>query len=343
MKEHKKPTMRDVAALSGVTQATVSNVVNRSAYVSSETESKVLSAIDQLGFIPNAMARGLKMKQTRTIGIVIPDVESGFYSALVNQLATLLRREDYMVFLCNTLYDTSIEHNLISSLIKFNVDGIIVCYNLMEKRCYKDINRYKIPLVTVDFRLDGEFEQIPSVETDNVLGCNLLMQHLKSLNVKRICLVSEPTWYSTLEYRLDSFVNVIKAYGLIINADDIYVAKQFYNKTNMGYDISNDILKRDLPDVICATTDNLAIGILRRMLENGVNIPKDVLLTGFDDISQCVFVTPNLTTVSQPIENIAKSCVQLMFDLINTRQPDEPNITLEPELIIRGSTKRIHF
>ena len=283
------------------------------------------------------------MKQTRTIGIVIPDVESGYYSALVSRIDTLLRDEGYMVFLCNTFYDRTTERELIKALIEFNVDGIVVCYDLLDKNCYKDIERYRVPLVVIDFKMTGEYEEVPSVRTDNVLGSRFLIEHLRNLNVRKICVVSEPTWCITLEHRLNCFVDAIKEFGFSLEEDDIYVASHFYNKTNMGYDISHNILNHNLPDVICATTDNLAIGIMRRMNENGVNIPKDVLLTGFDDISQCLFVTPNLTTISQPIEIIASSSVGLLLDSISDKQPDERHIMLEPSLVVRGSTMKVYL
>ena len=330
--------MNDVAKLSGVTQATVSNVINRTANVSAETEANVLSAIDELGFIPNAMARGLKMKRTNTVGIVIPDVESGYYSVLVNQLSKLFRDKGYMVFLCNTFYDGETERELVKALIEFNVEGIVVCYGMFNQSAYADIKRYRVPLVMVDVRLDGECADIPSVETDNVLGCRLLMEYLCSINSKKLCVVSEPNTCRTLKIRMDSYISTIKEFGLRLDEEDIHIANHFYNKTNMGYDISYNILNKPLPDVICATTDNLAIGIMRRLIENGLSIPKDVALTGFDDISQCLFVTPNLTTISQPVEEITNHSARILLALMQKQRIDERHIVLKPKLVIRGSS-----
>ena len=338
MHQFSKPTMNDVARLAGVTQATVSHVINGTVNVSPETEKKVLAAIEKLGYLPNATARGLKMNRTNTVGIVVPEIESGYYSMLVNQLSKGLRDSGYMYFLCNTFYDKEVERQTVQALIELNVAGIVCCYGFFNTTLYKDIRRFRVPLVMVDMHNDDSFAEIPTVETDNETAAEMMVQHVYETGARRVTVASEPLANHMLKVRLDSYVDAIHRYGLTLEQEDFFIADHFYNKTNMVYDISLNILRRPLTDAICAVTDSLAIGIMRRLVENGLRVPEDVILTGFDDISMCLFVTPNLTTIVQPIEEVTVHVVELLLDLIHDRKIQRKHVVVPPRLAVRGSS-----
>jgi len=339
MRKFVKATMNDVAREAGVTQATVSNVINGTANVSPELMAKVNNAINKLEYVPNALAKSLKENHTYIVGVIMPDIESGHYSVLANYLTDFFREKGYMVFLCNTNYDTSREREAIETLIQHNVAGIITTYVLLDSSIYKTIIKFKIPVVILDGRYQNENNDIPSVETDNVLGSELLISYLYDIGMRNICLASEPL-NRTIEIRLNSYLEAMKKRNMFISNERTYVADHFYNNIDMGYHIGAQILSGPLPDAVCATTDNVAIGILRKFYESNIRVPDDIIVAGFDNISLCQFINPSLTSVSQPREQLAEHGVDLLLKLINNEKITERHPLLKPSLIIRASSTR---
>ena len=339
MRKFVKATMNDVARQAGVTQATVSNVINGTANVSAELIARVNDAIDILDYVPNALAKSLKKNQTHIVGVIMPDIESGHYSVLVNYLTEKFRENGYMVFLCNTNYDTNREHEAIEALIQHNVAGIITTYVLLDSSLYTTITKFKIPIVILDGRCKIEKNDIPSVQTDNIVGSDLLINHLFEIGVRNICIASEPL-NRTIEVRLNGYLEAMKKRNIFTGSEKIYISDHFYSNNDMGYHIGTQIMASQLPDAVCATTDNVAIGILRKFYESNICVPDEIIVVGFDNISLCQFITPTLTSVSQPRKQLAEKGVNLLLKLINNEKIVDRHPLLKPTLIIRASSTR---
>ena len=333
--------MKDVAILAGVSQPTVSHVINGTAPISKEVTQRVLNIIEDIGYVPNAVARSLKLMKTDTIAFIIPDIDSGYYAQLAKGVEETAREHGFITFLCNTFYNDELESLYINSLIQHKIAGIIIGYGLVKNDIYKDIYKYNIPFVIIDANAKIGNHRIPSVEIDNVKGSHLAIEHFHKVGVKKICFASEPLFNDTLRSRFYGFKSAMEFYGYKITDDQVFIENEQYNKLEMGYSIGNKILKDKSIDAIFASSDNLAIGIMKEIQEHNVNIPDDIAIIGFDDIPLAELITPSLTSVSQPKYKMAQKGVKHLIECIEGKGEGLKRHMLNPSIIVRKSTKRI--
>lgn len=340
MEKNKKPTMKDVAKLAGVTQPTVSNVINGTQFVSAEVKRKVLDAIQQLNYVPNALAKGLKQSKTNTVGLLVPDIGSGFYSEIAKGVEQHLRASNYITFLCNTFYNPELEKVYLNAFVQQNVAGIVVAYPLIDKNIYADFINYRIPLVVIDDKVEDDHFTIPSVEINNTNGSLYAVEHLYRAGAKTICFASEPLFSRALVKRFEGFKSAMDQYGLKIDEQLIFIENNQYDKMKMGGRIGAQIMMLDGVDAVFASSDNVAFGIVKQFQEYGMRIPDDIIVVGYDDVPLCELISPTLTTVSQPKYEMAQKGSEMLVRLMNNEPLDSSEIVLEPSLIIRQSSLR---
>ena len=335
--------MKDVAKLVGVSQPTVSHVINGTAPISENVRRKVLAAIDELGYVPNAMAKGLKTRKSAIVGLIVPDVSLHYYSAVVKAVERAMRLQGYMVFLCNTFYNAEVESQYIETLIQHNVIGVLSCSDLLEKKSYKLLKRHRIPIVLIDSRTDTS-DDITRIGVDNLEIARIAVNHLYEVGARNICYVSEPLGAEVIGLRVNAFKQAINEKGLDCSEKNCFIApKQYdtYDKMQQGYNIGAKILVNPDIDAVFASSDEFAFGVLSRLKEYGVKIPDDVLLMGCDNDELSAMITPSLTSVVQPIKQMAKLGVKLLCDAIKEEEVPSEKIVLEPSILIRESTVKI--
>ena len=337
---HINSTMKDVAKLAGVSQPTVSYVINGTAPVSEEVTKRVLKAIEELHYVPNMVAKSLKQKRTDIVAFLIPDIDSSYYSELAKGVEETLRESGYITFLCNTLYNIELEALYIKNLIQHKVEGIVIGYGLMKEELYQEIYKYNIPFVVLDDHTNIGREEIPSVETDNIKGSSLAVEHLHHVGAKNICFASEPLFNRTLKLRFEGFKLAMERLGHSISDDRVFIETMEYNKFDMGYSIGAKIFINKEIDAVFASSDNLAIGILKRFEELNVSVPEEVIIIGYDDIPLARLVTPTLTSVAQPKQPMGQKGVELLVKMIKGEKIIDKRIMLDPSLIIRKSTMK---
>jgi len=332
--------MKDVAKMAGVSQPTVSHVINNTAPISDSVREKVLLTIERLGYTPNAIAKSLKTKKTNVVGLIVPNVEIGYYAQIVKTVETSLRNEGMIIFLCDTFYDKSLEQKYIDTLIEHNVAGIIVAYSFVDEKISEKVISNNIPLVVIDDKIESNKVLIPSIEIDNLEGGKMAAQHLCNIGAKRICYVSEPLYNTALKSRFEGFKEGLKERGVPFDEDLCFIEKNQYDKIEMGYNLGANIVLDSTIDAVFASSDDLAFGIMRRLKEYNKNIPDDIALMGYDDVPMAKVISPELTTISQPKIEMAKKGVYILQKLINNIKlsEDEKEIILNPSLIIRKST-----
>lgn len=340
MKPLRQPTMKDVAKLANVSQASVSNVINNKGIVSVNIQNRVNLAIKELGYIPNAIARALKQKSTDTIGLIVPDIGSSFYAEIAKHVEKLLQTNDFMTYLCNTFYDPSLEKQFIENLRQHNVAGVIISYGLIDHSLYDVFIDANIPIIIIDERINNTKEPIASVEMDNLKGSALIVKHLYKLGAKKICFASEPLFDRTLLNRYQGFLNAMEKYGYKIEEDLIFIEKSQYDKLEMGYNIGAKIILEEDIDAVFASSDTLAIGIIQRFKEHNIQIPEDIKIVGYDNIPFAKLVTPSLTTIAQPIDSMSQKSTEILLNEINgvSIEKKDFHLVFEPSLIIRKST-----
>ncbi len=337
-----QPTMKDVAKRAGVSQPTVSHVINGTASISEGVVKRVNEAIEELGYVPNAMAKGLKTHKSQIIGILVPNVGISFYGEMVKAIETLLRKKGYIMFLCDTFYNSRLELDYIESLIQHNVLGVISGSDLLEDKSYALLKKHNIPLVTLDSRLDND--KGLNVHIDNEMLARMAVSHLYDVGARVISYCSEPMVVSVLENRYAYFKQAVQEFGLEFDEKRCFIAQNpydDYNKMKMGYNIAANILLHDNIDAVFASSDEFAFGIVSRLREHGVDIPQQMLIMGCDNDPFSKMICPPLTTIWQPISKMAEIGVSMLTKVFKGETIEEPSVCLEPNIIIRESTLKI--
>ncbi len=339
----RQPTMKDVANKVGVSQPTVSHVINGTAPISDNVKKKVMEAIEELGYVPNAMAKGLKTRKSSIVGLIVPDVSLHYYSSVVKAVERALRVQGYMVFLCNTFYSPELESQYIETLIQHNVIGVLSCSDLLEKKSDKLLEKHRIPLVLID---SGgiENDNVMRISVDNLAIARMAVDHLYEVGARNICYVSEPMGTDVIELRVQAFKQAMEEKGLECAERYCFVApKQYdnYDKMHMGYNIGANIVVNPEIDAVFASSDEFAFGVLSRLKEYGVKIPGDILLMGIDNDELSSMITPSLTSIVQPIKEMAKIGVRMLCEAIREEPIETRNIILEPSILIRESTVKM--
>ena len=337
----KLPTMNDVAREAGVSQATVSYVINGTASISPEVKGRVNDAIEKIGYTINLNAKSLKTQRTNIVGVLIPDIDNGFYSEMIREIEHYLRRNGYIMLLCNTSYDSEIEKEYIKTLFEHNVAGIIIGYGLIEQSIYSDKRYHNKSIIVIDDLIEKKEFQIPSMEIDNIKAGKIAASHLLNTGAKKICFASEPLSSRALKNRYVGFHEEVKKCNLTESEWCAIIEDRQYKKVEMGNNIGAKIILDGEIDAVFATSDILAYGIVQKLLNHGIKIPQNIIVMGFDDIPLARFMTPRLTTISQPIKDFARLAVGALVNSIENKQNIVHEI-LEPLLIIRDSTLH-HF
>ena len=336
-----KVTMNDIAKKAGVTQATVSHVINGTAKISDEVTNRVLRVADELNYVHKKPVRSSKIPRPKTIGLLIPDVENGFYAEISKGVEAVMRRRGFMTFQCNTFYKPNYEISYLKTLLQYGVSGVVIGYTLATRECYEILIENKLPTIILDDRPEGMEDFFPSVEINNVLGGKLAAEHIEKLGRKHICIASEPVISLALKQRIKGFCNALERGGCSIDRTHIYIEDNQYGKLDMGYNIgAKIIIERDV-DAIFATTDNVAFGIVKRLKEHRIKIPDDIMVIGYDNVSFAQLIEPSLTTVSQPVDRMAEKGADMLYNYITGQKSDIEHIVMDPSLIIRDSTMLI--
>jgi LacI family transcriptional regulator len=335
----KTPTMKDIARITGVTQATVSYAINDSEYISETVKKRVLDTADELGYIPNLVARNLKKRKTNTIGIVVPDVMNSYYNEMIKYNEKITRELDYFTFICNTMHDADIENWYIISLIQQKVAGVIICYGLTNRECYKKLYKHNIPFVAIDDEVSDEEIEAPCVLLNNIKGSFLVVQHFISLGIKKIAYCSEPLYNMALRDRYEGFKRAMREFGLPIKDEMVYIAKEDneYEKIELGYIATKEILAKGKPEGIFASNDQIAFGVIKRLNELKVKVPQDIAVIGYDNLPFSSVISPSLTTINQPIMTMCIQGTDTLFKVIKKEEEIKRKITLEPSIVIRQS------
>ncbi|MFO7819425.1 MAG: LacI family DNA-binding transcriptional regulator [Halanaerobacter sp.] len=328
-------TIKDVAAEAGVSKATVSRVINRTAYVSYETKGRVREAIEKLDYSPNANARHLRRSETKLIGLVIPDISNPFFGGIVKGVEDLARGNDYNVVLFNTSGILARERKCINILKDRRVDGMIYMSKTYDEQRGDLLDDCDFPVVVIS-REEGTVDY-PTVNIDNYQAAYDMTDYLIGADYQRIAFIGGPKDDTTAGLkRVQGYKEALDDYGL--GLDPALIVKGDFTLQS-GYEGIQKILSEaQIPDAVFAANDEMAVGAMRYIKEQGYNIPDDIAVAGFDDINLVDYVEPSLTTVFQPVYELGKKGIGLLLRLINGEELEDDSIILDYEIVIREST-----
>lgn len=333
-------TLKDIANKTGVSISTVSRVLhdNSQKYkISKETQAKVKDAAEKFGYRVNTLARGLRLKKTYEIGVIVPDISNPFFSALIKSLAGELRKKGYNFIVYDSDEDITIERSAVKSFLGKHVDGLIIASVGQDFSHIQKIHEAKTPFVIVDRCFDNL--DADSVSVDNEKGALLAVNHLIESGHTRIAFIQGLPGTYVNETRLKGYKSALTSAGIPID-NNLIVGDDFrslngYLETKLLLKLSNP------PSAIFTAGDLIAIGALEACRENKISIPQDLSLITFDDPVFASYLSPPLSAIEQPITKIAEMSVAMLYRRIKNPNEEKRKVLLEPKMNIRGSVARI--
>jgi len=331
------PTIKDVAKHVGVSTATVSHVINKTRFVSDEIKERVLQAIRDLNYQPNAIARSLVKRKTHTIGIIISDILNPFYTAIVRGIEDVTYKSGYSVMLCNTDENVEKEILYIQVLMEKRIDGLVLS-TAFQDGVHPLLSQLKgIPLVSIVRKMKGFNPD--AVFGDNVGGAYQAIEHFIHLGHRRIGIISGPLGLSSGAERLEGYKKALESHRIPIQEDWI---KTGDFKKESGYFLTKKLLEEKVPPTALLVVNNqMTIGALNALKELGIRVPEDLSLISFDDMEWCSFINPPLTTVEQSPYLMGKTAGEMLLQKINHKRSQPKKVVIPSHLIIRNSTARV--
>ncbi len=339
-------TIKDVAKRAGVSITTVSHVINKTRYVSDDLTESVYKAMHELNYRPNTLARSLRSGRTKTIGLVIPDISNLFFAEVSRKIEDKGFEYEYSVILCNTDDDPKKEKTYINVLLEKQVDGIIfISAGGTEENLMNPID-FGIPTIVADRDIQGATSDV--VLVDNLKGGYDAVKYLFSLNHRRIGCISGPSPVTPSAQRLEGYKKALSKVNIKI--DNLLIETGDFRFESGERAMRNLLKLSNPPTAVFACNDMMAMGAMRAVSDCGMNIPEDISLIGFDNIPLSKSVYPALTTIAQPIGEMADLIVEMLVTKISQKKnnrksdaeaDDYKRVVMETKLIERGSCKKL--
>ena len=335
MKESESLKIKQVAKMAGVSVATVSRVINQNGRFSAETEARVRKVIEESGYIPNIVAKGLRMSKTRVIGIVVPDILNAHFAGLVLELEKTLFAHSYSTVICNTNESADLEKRHVDTLVAHQVSGIIFISGSSSSPISKDI-----PAIYLDRRPIGYSEpsDLVLIESDNQTGGYLATRKLIDSGCTNIAAVYTENMDYNQTARYAGFQKAMQEAGLTVDKDKLITLDEV-SVTCAREKILSIFPDLDRIDGIMCMTDTIALGVMTALHELNVQIPDKISVTGFDDAPLSSFFQPPLTTVRQDVQEMARFAVQSILSMIDGQKPEKRHEIIPVKLVTRKSTK----
>jgi LacI family transcriptional regulator len=330
-----RTTIRDIARLAGVSVATVSRVINGRPDVAPDTRNAVLRVMQAENFATNRSARALSVGRTGLIGFTVPFVDENYFTGILSGAAEALYELEQRVVLCPTHHQHEREVTLLERLMNGTTDGAIILLPEESSEELRKLREYGFPFVVADPREPLD-EGIPAVSAAHSSGARSATEHLLRHGHRRIALLTGTRGWTATEERLEGYKIALAAAGAPFDPE-LVVDGDF--KTEVGYAVTRRLLELpDRPTAIFGSNDNMAVGAMRAALEQGLRVPADVSIVGFDDTELARNVFPRLTTVRQPLAELGRTAVSLLNRLIDGQRTEALRIELATRLIVRESS-----
>lgn len=325
-------TIKDVAKRACVSISTVSRVLNDKVPVEKKTKEKVYKAVSELKYRPNILAKGLKEGKTKSIGLIIPDINNSIFSIVTRGVEDEARRNGYIVILCDTDEDFKLEKNYIDKLRNGWVDGFVIATASINSDYILELKESSFPIVLA-IRNMGNL--IDSVVVDNYSAAYNATEYLINHGCKKISILNGRLELSLYNDRFNGYKDALVHHNFKIDKNLI-----FQDNKN-AYKIMDDLLNKNImPDGIFCATDIKAMEVMKAIKDYGFKIPQDISVIGFDNINISEYLDPPLTTVSQPLYEIGVRAANRLIKIINRKRKLKPIIdVMNTTLIIRKSTK----
>jgi len=326
--------MKDVARLAGVSTSTVSHVINKDRFVSEAITEKVLAAIQSLNYAPSALARSLKLNQTRTIGMLITASTNPFYSELVRGVERSCFERGYSLVLCNTEGDEQRMNRNLETLMQKRVDGLLLLCTETHQPSQAIMQRYpSVPTVMMDWApFDGDSDLI---QDNSLLGGDIATQYLIDKGYTRIACIAGPLDKTPARLRLEGYQAAMQRGGLPVPEGYIITSDFEFGGGLMA--MQKLLALPQPPQAVFVGNDAMAVGVYQALYHAGLSIPQDMAVVGYDDIELAGYMAPPLTTIHQPKDELGELAIDVLIHRIAQPGQKQQRVQLTPELVVRGS------
>ena len=326
--------MKDVARLAGVSTSTVSHVINNNRFVSDSVRDKVMAAVEQLNYAPSALARSLKLNQTRTIGMLVTASNNPFYAEVVRGVERSCYERGYSLILCNTEEDAARMNRSMETLLQKRVDGLLLMCTENHRPSQDALSRYpSLPIVMMDWApFDGDSDLI---QDNSLLGGDMATQYLIDRGHTRIACIAGPLDKTPSRLRLEGYHAAMARAGLDV-AEGYVITSDF--EFGGGFTAMQQLLAlTPRPQAVFVGNDAMAVGAYQALYQSGLRIPQDMALVGYDDIELARYMTPPLTTIHQPKDELGELAIDVLIHRMADPGQKQQRVQLTPELVVRGS------
>jgi LacI family transcriptional regulator len=328
-----KVTIVDVAEKAGVSFGTVSRVINNDIHVRPETRERVQGVMQKLGYTANRQARSLAGGRSNIIGVLVPDLGTGYIGEIIRGIDAELSLTDLDLILYTTHRTASKEANYVANLAKGMVDGLLLVLPRSPADYTGTLTNRGVPFVLIDHQ--GIGRDCPAVGATNWQGAYHATEYLIKLGHTRIGFITGSMDLGCADERLEGYRSALRTYHLPNEPELIYEGTFFQPDGYAGASALLNLIHP--PTAIFASNDVMAMGVMDAVRNRGFRVPDDISIVGFDDIPQASMVRPGLTTVNQPLEKMGRVATQMLLDLFRNKEKTDNRIELPTELVIRES------
>ncbi|MCF6335106.1 MAG: LacI family transcriptional regulator [Spirochaetales bacterium] len=327
----KRMTISDIAEEAGVSKATVSRVLSDSPKVKPESKEKILQIIEKYSFVPNNLAQSLAGSPRKTVGIVIEELANFFFIEVADGFDQIISQVGYSMQISSSKWNKEKELQLVQQLISSRVDGIILAPVSDGSKSIEMLQASDIPFLLIN--IIPKEKGIAYIACDNYQGGKLAADFFNRRNRPSNIIITGFK-HQTIDQRVQGFKNNFSKWDKIIHYENI-------NTYEQGYEIASVLAVRntlsEIETAIFVTNDNVAIGLITKLLEMGISIPEQVSVIGYDDIKLSSFCRVPLTTISQNIKDIGRIAALELLEMIQNPEKPKPEHIIIPKMIVRES------
>ncbi|MGH3187869.1 MAG: LacI family DNA-binding transcriptional regulator [Streptosporangiaceae bacterium] len=327
-------TIKDVARVAGVAASTVSRYLNGQLRVSPATEAKVLGAVAELGYVPNAPARNLARRRSGVIGFVVPEISNPYFGTIADYVVEAVERQGRLVLLCSHRSQSVKQSSYIDLLDSGAIDGMLYLGSFRSNERLAAAIADGLPVVVVDEPIAG-LPPVSSVVMDDYAGGYQATSYLVALGHRRIAFVSGPAELGSVQERYRGYCDALRVGGIDAEGQ-VNLAGQFTEQFGMSA-LPHLLAAAEPPTAAFVASDYIALGVLSAAEVHGITVPDDLSIVGFDDIRFSQYVRPRLTTIRSPVDRLAQQGVELLFERLQDPQAPARTQVLPVELVIRES------
>lgn len=342
MKDREVPSIRDVADSAGVSIATVSYVLSGKKRVREETAEKVYKAVEELGYVPNIMARNLKKRVTGIIGILVPDIRNPYFPDIVEAVSRVLPEKGYEILAASSGEDPDRQINILESFLQYRIAGVIAMPAGAPRVVLPEFSRVlkALPLVLLD--RDIPELKCGKVLLDNVDGSRRLVSYLVNKGHKRIGIITPPLFLSIGCERLEGYKKALGEAGLRMSNSLVFEGNLFADSGEEACQHFMKLSRSRRPTAIVSCGDMMTLGVLRTVRKLGIKIPEDLSLVSFDRNEYFEVFEPRITYLSQDTEQFGRYASELLTQVITTSKQIGKEVRITGELVLGESVKPLN-